>query len=306
MAALVDLRLRASDRSLRRVQFGGCVGHGVRRVLGGFLQRRILTGQLFDLGTGITIFCFQRIQIGLGGNGGGVVFAESGRIGSDLLCRCGHLFLKRLLCGFCVGQPLGVIVLAGKALLQLVVCRRKRPLILCYCVLLQRQAAFQRRKLGGKAGGAAFKALHARGRQLELALRLGNLLVDGFDVAGKIVRLQGQGHHKIAEGFSHRYSPRCNKKSVGDCSRFQELPHLIDIGVARLLLFFFFSGVPCPDAEETQHVHDVDFAHAPAAFQQAVIGGVNEIRQRQDGCVSASIIPAAFVGNSSKISVVCV
>ena len=208
LTALVDLRLCASDRRLRRIQLGGCVGYRVRRVLGGFLQCRILAGQLFDLGTGIAVFRFQRVQIGLGGDGGGVVLAEGGRIRPDLLCRRSYLFLKRLLCGFRVGQALGVIVLAGKALLQLVVRRRKRPFILCYCILLQRQTAFQRRKLGGEAGGAAFKALHAGGRQLELALRLGNLLIDGFDVAGKIVRLQGQRHHKIAEGFSHQYSPR--------------------------------------------------------------------------------------------------
>ena len=282
LIAPVDLRLCASDCRLRCVQLGGCVGHGIRRVLSGFLQRRILAGQLFDLGTGIAVFRFQRIQIGLGGNGGGVVLAEGSRIRPDLLRRRCDLFLERLLCGFRVGQPLRVIVLAGKALLQLVVRCRQCPLILCYCILLQRQAALQRRKLCGKAGGAAFKALHAGGCQLELALRRSDLLIDGLDVPGKIVRLQGQRHHKIAEGFSHQYSPRCNKKSVGDCSRFQGLPHLIDIGTARLLFLFFLSGTPCPDAEEPQHIHAVDLAHAPAAFQQAVIGGINEIGQRQD------------------------
>ena len=73
-----------------------------------------------------------------------------------------------------------------------------------------------------------------------------------------------------------------NKKFVGDCSRFQGVPHLIDIGMARLLFLFFFSGAPRPDVEEPQHIHAVDLAHAPAAFQQAVIGGINEIGQRQD------------------------
>ena len=144
MIALVDLRLCASDRSLRRIQLGGRIGHGIRRVLSGFLQRRILAGELFDLGAGIAVFRFQRVQIGLGGNGGGVVLAKGGRIGSDLLRRRSHLFLERLLCGFRVGQPLGVIILAGKALLQLIVRRRKRTLILCYRILLQGQAALQR------------------------------------------------------------------------------------------------------------------------------------------------------------------
>ena len=123
LIALVDLRLCASDRSLRRIQLGGRVCHRIRRVLSGFLQRRILAGELFDLGAGIAVFRFQRVQIGLGGNGGGVVLAKGGRIGSDLLRRRSHLFLERLLCGFRVSQPLRVIVLAGKALLQLVVRR---------------------------------------------------------------------------------------------------------------------------------------------------------------------------------------
>ena len=144
LIAPVNLRLCASDRCLCCVQLGSRIGHRIRRVLSGFLQRRILAGELFDLSAGIAILRFQRVQIGLGGNGGGVVLAEGGRIRPDLLCRCSHLFLERLLCGFCVGQPLRVIVLAGKALLQLVVRCRKRPFILCYCVLLQGQAAFQR------------------------------------------------------------------------------------------------------------------------------------------------------------------
>ena len=37
LIALVDLRLCASDRRLRRIQLGGRVGHGIRRVLSGFL-----------------------------------------------------------------------------------------------------------------------------------------------------------------------------------------------------------------------------------------------------------------------------
>ena len=139
---------------------------------------------------------------------GRVVLAERCRIRPDLLCCRSHLFLERLLCGFRVGQALGVIVLAGKALLQLVVRRRKRPFILRHSILLQGQAALQRRKLGGKAGGAAFKALHAGGCQLELALRLSDLLIDGLDVPGKIVRLQGQRYHTVAEGVSQWYSPR--------------------------------------------------------------------------------------------------
>ena len=144
LIALVDLRLCASDRRLRRIQLGGRVCHRIRRVLSGFLQCCILAGELFDLSAGIAVFRFQCVQIGLGGNGGGVVLAEGGRIRPELLCRRSHLFLERLLCGFRVGQPLRVIVLAGKALLQLIVCCRKRTLILCYRILLQGQAALQR------------------------------------------------------------------------------------------------------------------------------------------------------------------
>ena len=36
-----------------------------------------------------------------------------------------------------------------------------------------------------------------------------------------------------------------------------------------------------------------------------VVGGIDEIRQRQAGAVGGAVF-AAFVGNSSRISVVCV
>ena len=80
----------------------------------------------------------------------------------------------------------------------------------------------------------------------------------------------------------------------------------------RGLLFLFFSGVPGADAEKAENVHLIDLAHPPAAFQQIVVGGIDEFRQRQDSAVGFTgstvgvFSSAAFVGNSSRISVVWV
>ena len=46
-------------------------------------------------------------------------------------------------------------------------------------------------------------------------------------------------------------------------------------------LFRFSSGIPCPQAQEAQHVHFVDLLHAPAVFHQLIVGGINIFRQRQ-------------------------
>src|SRR5699024_4482731 len=87
--------------------------------------------------------------------------------------------------------------------------------------------------------------------------------------------------------------------------RLQPRPHLVDIASARLFLFLLLSCVPGADPEKARQIHPVDLIHAPAAFQETVVGGIDEIGQRQAVAVGGSVF-AAFVGNSSRISVVCV
>ena len=65
-------------------------------------------------------------------------------------------------------------------------------------------------------------------------------------------------------------------------SRPQPRPHLVDGSALGLFLFGLPAHVPGADAEEAQHVHLVNFGHAPPVFQQGVVGGIDELRQRQD------------------------
>ena len=93
-------------------------------------------------------------------------------------------------------------------------------------------------------------------------------------------------------------------------SRFQLWPNLVDIRSAGFLLFLLLPGLPAADAKESENVHLVNLPHAPAAFQKGIVGGIDKIRQRQNRGISsdsgvASVL-AAFVGNSSRICVVCV
>ena len=72
--------------------------------------------------------------------------------------------------------------------------------------------------------------------------------------------------------------------------------------------------VPCPQAQETQHVHFVDFLHPPAVFHQLVVCGVDVFRQRQGSgaigvivCrISSASCVTGIVGKESSTSVVWV
>ena len=97
-----------------------------------------------------------------------------------------------------------------------------------------------------------------------------------------------------------------------DLGSSQVWPHLINEGPFRLFLFLLTPGVPCPNFQEPEHVHAVDFIKSPAGFHQRVVGGVNVIGQRQDsvavsgiGSVTGASSVAAFVGKSESTSVVC-
>ena len=91
---------------------------------------------------------------------------------------------------------------------------------------------------------------------------------------------------------------------------FQSRPHGINRGAPGLLLFLLILRVPGADTEKAEQIHIVNLSHPPPAFQQIVVCGINEFRQRQDSAmgVTGSTVgvfsSAAFVGNSSKISVV--
>ena len=96
--------------------------------------------------------------------------------------------------------------------------------------------------------------------------------------------------------------------SISISSRLYPRPHLVDKPSARFHFVLLPPRIPRPNAQEPRHIHSVDLVHAPAAVQQAVVGRVYEVRQRQAGVVAGSVASAcaAFVGNSSSMPVVCV
>ena len=89
-------------------------------------------------------------------------------------------------------------------------------------------------------------------------------------------------------------------------SGFQITPNLINELSLGFLPDLLPVCAPCANAQKARHVHLVDFLHAPPILQKRIVGGINKVMQRQAGVVVAvvSIAFAAFVGNSSRISVV--
>ena len=65
-------------------------------------------------------------------------------------------------------------------------------------------------------------------------------------------------------------------------SRLQLWPNLVDKRSAGFLLFLLLPGLPAADAQEAEHVHLVNLSNAPAAFQKGIVGGIDEVRQRQN------------------------
>ena len=207
LIAPVDLRLSGFDGGAGFIEIHAGGAHRVGGVLRALLQRRILPGELFDLPHRSAVLGLERVQICPGGYGRRVVLAQRGGKVAYLLRGGSHLFLERFLRALGFGQALGVIRLAGEALLQLAVGSGERALVLRDGVLLQGKPPLQRGELRAQAGGSLLKALHARGGQLELALRLRDLLVHRADVPREVVRLQRQRHHKVAQRFAHVLSP---------------------------------------------------------------------------------------------------
>ena len=74
--------------------------------------------------------------------------------------------------------------------------------------------------------------------------------------------------------------PVCRSAS----SRFHPRPDFVSEALPGLFLFLLPFGIPCPQTQEAQHVHFVDFLHPPAVLHQFVVGGIDVFRQR---CPSA-------------------
>ena len=256
-----------------------------------------MPSQLLHFRTLGAVFDLQLIEICLGSNGSGVGFAQCCRKGTVLLCSKSDLLLERLLCCFGIRQPLGIIILAVIALLQLGICGSQRLFILRDRIPLKLKPPLQGGKMCRKPGCGLFKALNTGSGESELALRFLNLLIDRFDIAGKVIRLKGQRHNQVAEGFTQDFSPALY-------SGRKVAPDLVDERAAGFFLFLLLAGIPCADAEKAQHVHAVDLAHTPAAFKKRVVGVHDKVVQRQAGAVMS--VCAALVGNSSSTPVVCV
>ena len=265
------------------------------------MQGNLLAGELFDFCGLLAVFFLDQIEIALGGDGGRVGIAQRAAV---LLIGCGGAgdFLFELcLPGLCFFQPLGVVALPVIALLQLIAGLLERALILPDRILLQRQRALKRVELGGKAGRGLFKVLHACAGQLEGGLRLLDLLLDRADVAGKVVAVQRKRYDQIAERFAQIVLTCLGASESG----FHIGPDLVDVAGPGRSALPFVVGLPCPDAEEAGHVHAVDLVHAPTALEQRVVGGIDELRQRQAGFFSACVA-AGVVGKSLRMLVVCV
>lgn len=67
---------------------------------------------------------------------------------------------------------------------------------------------------------------------------------------------------------------------------------------------FFLLAIrfPCPDFQESEHVHAVNVVEVPTSVEERIVGGIDIIVQRQ----AFAAVSAAFVGKSDSTSVVCV
>lgn len=181
----------------------GC-GHRIRRVLGGLFEGFVLAFQLFDLIRGLPVLILQRIQILFGSDGGRVGFSQ--RVFIAVVCSLGTLYLFRQICLLLPGflQTLGIVILPVVAFLQLVPGGGQCLFVLTNRICLQGKGAFQRGELCAQALGGLLKVPNTCGGQLKLGLRLLDLPLDGADVAGEVIGVQGQGYDKVPERFSHQ------------------------------------------------------------------------------------------------------
>ena len=204
---LSDLRFCFPDGCLGVIQVGLGLADSVSAVLHGLLQSLDLTLQLGDLGGGIRIFFLVPLQILLGGDGGGVGFAQTVPVALIGNSRCFHLEAQVFLPGFSLLQPLCVILMAVVVFLQLIVRRNQRPAVLFHSPLLLSQLLSQHGQLGFRSGDGLLIVLNASPGQTEGGLGFLDLLVDGAHIAREIAGVQRQRDHQFAQGFGHEISP---------------------------------------------------------------------------------------------------
>ena len=128
--ALVNFNGGFLHRALRAVQLGLCCGECVRSVLRRLFQRNVLTFQLPDFLNGSAVFALIGVKIRLGRNRRGIRFAQRILIVLIRLRGAGYFRFQLLLFVLRIRQALGVVVLPGIALLQLVTGLLERTLIL--------------------------------------------------------------------------------------------------------------------------------------------------------------------------------
>ena len=202
-----DFRFRVLHSGLGVVQVSGGLADSVSAVLHGFLQGFDLTVQLGDLSSGFRVLLLISFQVGLGGDGDGVGFAETIPVAFIGNSRCFHLEAQVFLPGFSLLQPLCVILMAVVVFLQLIVRRNQRPAVLFHSPLLLSQLLSQHGQLGFRSGDGLLIVLNASPGQTEGGLGFLDLLVDGAHIAREIAGVQRQRDHQFAQGFGHEISP---------------------------------------------------------------------------------------------------
>ena len=120
------------------------------------------------------------------------------------------------------------------------------------------------------------------------------------------------------EGTSLQMDLTKSNLHYADLSRLQPRPDFVNEALPGLFLFLLPCGVPCPQTQEAQHIHLVDFLHPPAVLHQFVVGGIDVFWQSQSSCgivtsgfsvyagICSASCTAGIVGKVSSTSVVWV
>ena len=281
--------------------------------------------QLSDLFGGRFVFLLEGLHLFPGSLRGSVIVPEL--FPKALVFVRGRRYLLLQLLVLFLGRSQGsvqlLVLVVGR--LELVVRSLQSTLVLFHGFLLQFQFLLEGRELAFRAGSGLLEIADPGTGPPEFTLGFRDLRVDGRDIPGEIVAVQGQGHHEIAQDFSHEfhldlcwnYRGACNSPerrivvfqrfearhpvdSIVGCNLPEVRPHLIDERLFRCFFRFLPVQFPRPDFQKTEHVHPVDIVKPPAGLHERVVGGKDIVRQRY-GVVSVS---AAFVGKSLRTSVV--
>ena len=122
-------------------------------------------------------------------------------------------------------------------------------------------------------------------------------------LAAKAVKRDEQMTMKLLHRLISCYDGLYDEKRKAELKlRFYPRPDFINEALPGFLLFLLLPGVPCPQAQKAQHVHLVNFLHAPAVLHQFVVGGVHIFRQRQASC---GIVTSGFSASARICSASC-